>query len=182
MRWSIAELDARWLALPPAPRERGRIVQVCVRPDVDQRAFPGAVELCPRRGAIGDRWERRTWKHLPDGSPDPRVQVAMIEQRTLRWLQELTGCTHHPGDTFIVDLDLGTPHLPLGARLRVGEAVIEISDVENDACAKFARHYGADVFEWIRAAGNREKRLRGLFARVVTGGFVRDGDAAGVVR
>ena len=60
--------------------------------------------------------------------------------------------------------------------------MIEIADVENDACAKFAQHYGADVFQWIRATGNREKRLRGLFARVITGGGVRDGDAVRVVR
>jgi hypothetical protein len=182
MRWTIAELDARWSALPPAPREHGRVAQVCVRPGVDQRAFPGRVELCPRRGAIGDRWEHRTWRHLPDGSPDPRVQVAMMEQRTLRWLQEITGCTHHPGDTFIVDLDLGTTHVPVDARLRLGSAVVQVADVENDACAKFARHYGDDVFQWIRAPANREKRLRGLFALVVSGGTVRDGDAVEVVR
>ena len=86
------------------------------------------------------------------------------------------------GDTLIVDLDLSTQHLPAGVRVQVGEAVVEISDVENDACAKFAQHYGADVFQWIRAGGNREKRLRGLFARVISGGWVRDGDAVRVVR
>jgi hypothetical protein len=176
-RWSIAELDARWVALAPSPRDLGRVVQVCVRPDLDQRAFPGAVELCPRRGAVGDRWERRTWVHLPDGRPDPRVQVAMMEARTLRWLQDLTGCAHHPGDTLIVDFDLGVENLPAGTHLRVGAAVVEIADIENDACAKFAQHYGMDVLAWIRAPANRAKRLRGLFARVVAGGGVREGDA-----
>ena len=58
----------------------------------------------------------------------------------------------------------------------MGDAVVEISDVENDACAKFARHYGDDVFQWIRAPANRGHRLRGLFARVISGGWVRDGD------
>jgi MOSC domain-containing protein YiiM len=32
------------------------------------------------------------------------------------------------------------------------------------------------VFEWIRRPENRPRRLRGLFARVVTGGTVTLGD------
>jgi MOSC domain-containing protein YiiM len=152
-------------------------MQVCVRPAVDQREFPAVLELCPHRGAVGDRWERRTWRHLPDGSPDPRVQVAVMDHRLLDFLQALTGCHHHPGDTLIVDLALDVASLPVGARLQVGSAVIEVSDIENDGCAKFGAHYGNDVLAWIRAPANRARRLRGLFARVVTGGHVCPGDA-----
>jgi MOSC domain-containing protein YiiM len=119
--------------------------------------------------------------HLPDGSPDPRVQVAIAESRTIRFLQQLTGSGHHPGDTLVVDLDLSAGHLPAGARLRVGGAMVEVSDVENDGCAKFAKHYGDDVLAWIRAAENRDRRLRGLFARVIEGGTVRDGDPIAVI-
>lgn len=178
---TVAELDARWSIVPSAPRDHGNVVQVCVRPDLDQRAFPESIELCPKRGAIGDRWERRTWMHLEDGSPDPRVQVAVASGRMMNFLRSLTGCDHHPGDTFIVDLDLSVGNLPVGTRLAAGSAVIEVSDVENDACAKFATHFGSDVFSWIRADTNREKRLRGLFARVVTGGVVRNGDEVRIV-
>lgn len=177
MAWTIPELDARWRALPAAPRERGQVVQVCVRPDLDQRAFPDVLELSVERGAIGDRWERRTWMYLPDGRPDPRVQVAVANAATIRLLQQLTGCAHHPGDTLLVDFDLSASTLPVGARLRVGTTVIEVSDVENDACAKFAKHFGADVLAWIRAPENRALRLRGLFARVTVSGQVRNGDA-----
>lgn len=186
MPWTPAELDARFAAYLAARVRRatgqvGQVVQVCVRPDLDQRAFPERVELCPRRGAIGDRWERRTWMYLADGSPDPRVQVAMMDVSVLEFLQDLTGCGHHPGDTLVVDLDLGAAQLPVGTHLHVGEAIIEISDVENDACVKFARHYGGEVWAWIRDPANRARRLRGLFARVIAGGVVRAGDAV-VVR
>ena len=182
MPLSAAELDSRLAALPPSPRGHGRVTQVCVRPDLDRRAFPETLELCPRRGAIGDRWERRTWKHLPDGSPDPRVQVAIAHAPTIALIQQLTGDAGHPGDTLLVDLDLGVAHLPLGTRLRVGTAEIEVSDVENDGCAKFAVRHGADVLAWIRDPLNRPRRLRGLFARIVHGGQVRAGDAIEVVR
>lgn len=177
MPWSLEDLDARFAALPPSPCERGAVVQICVRPDIDRRHFPETLDLSETRGAIGDRWERRTWLYLSDGRPDPRVQVALMNSRTLSWLQQLTGCTHHPGDTLLVDFDLSKSNLPNGSRLRVGSAVLEISDVVNDACAKFAAHYGRDVFQWIRHAPNRSRRLRGVFARIVTSGQVRRGDA-----
>ena len=179
MPWSPADLDARWTAHQTllSPRDPASVMRTCVRPDLGQRAYPEVLEMCPRRGAIGDRWERRTWMHLPDGSPDPRVQVALIDHRMVAFLQRLTGCTHHPDDTLLVDLDLHEEHLPAGSRLQVETAIIEISDVENDGCAKFAVHYGKDVLAWIRAPGNRPRRLRGAFARVVRGGMVRAGDA-----
>ncbi len=119
--------------------------------------------------------------HLSDGRPDPRVQVAMMDVHLLRFLQDLTGCAHHPGDTLLVELNLEAAHLPTGARVRVGGAVLEISDVENNACAKFAHHYGTDVLAWMREPANRERRLRGVFARVAGGGRVREGDPVQVL-
>src|SRR5690606_20157221 len=118
MRWTFAELDQRLAAHVAAHPAVGRVAQVCVRPDLDQRYFPEAVELSPERGAHGDRWERRTWRHLPDGRPDPRVQVALMDARVLAFLQELTRCVHHPGDTLLAELDLAEEQLPAGTRLR----------------------------------------------------------------
>ena len=176
MPWSTADLDSRWADVLPSPQNTGSVTQVCVRPDLNQRVFPDDLHLDPKRGAVGDRWERRTWIYLPDGRPDPRVQVAMMNSRMLTFLQTLTGCCHHPGDTLLVDLDLSARHLPVGTQVRAGSATLEISDVENDACAKFALHYGNDVLAWIRNPQNRERRLRGVFARVVSEGVVRNGD------
>lgn len=174
--WTIEEWDTRWAAIRGTPRGAPRVTQVCVRPGPDARSFPDTLHLDPDRGALGDRWERRTWMHLPDGRPDPRVQVAIADQRLISFVQELTSCTRHPGDTFLVDLDLSEEALPAGARLAVGSAEVVVSDVENDACAKFALHHGADVLAWIRAPHNRALRLRGLFARVHRAGAVRRGD------
>lgn len=182
MTWTPAELDARLARVPPPPRELGRVVQLCIRPGVDQRAFPEMLELSPERGAAGDRWERRTWMHLADGRPDPRVQVAVAHAATIEALQELSGDRTHPGDTLLVDLDLSAGNLPIGTRLAVGTAVLEVSDVENDACAKFAARHGHDILAWIRARENRLRRLRGVFARVVRAGVVRRGDEIRVLR
>ncbi|RME71489.1 MAG: hypothetical protein D6781_04180 [Verrucomicrobia bacterium] len=179
---ALETLEQRWSAAPASPVDRGRVVQVCVRPDLDRRMYPEVLELCPLRGAVGDRWERRTWMYLPDGRPDPRVQVAVANWRMIEFVQRLAGSDHHPGDTLLVDLDLGADNLPVGVQVRVGTAVIEVSDVENGGCAKFAQHFGEEVLRWIRLPDNRTRRLRGLFARVVSAGTVRAGDVVCVQR
>ncbi len=177
---TLAELERRFAALPPRPQRAARVDALNVRPGPDLREARDEILLDPVRGAVGDRWERKTWLYLPDGSPDPRVQVAVCNSAVLALMQEATGVNHHPGDTLFTELDLSEENLPAGSRLRVGEAVIEVSDVENDACAKFAAQYGEAVFRWIRLPENRARRLRGLFARVIVGGRVRCGDAVRV--
>jgi len=171
------ELDALYRALPPRPLDAARVDSLNVRPGpVGQREERDQIELDTARGAIGDRWERKTWLYLPDGRPDPRVQLALCNTSLLALMQRATGTQHHPGDTIFTNLALSATKLPAGSRLRVGTAIIEISDVENDACAKFAAHYGDVIFNWIRRPDNRSLRLRGAFARVVTAGIIRLGD------
>jgi len=176
MAVTVALLESLYRALSPCPTSVARVNALCVRPGPDQREDRMVIEFHPVHGAIGDRWARKTWLYLPDGRPDPRVQVAVCNSAILAMLQQATGVNHHPGDTVFTDLDLTTGNLPVGSRLQVGDAVLEISDVENDACAKFALHYGAAVFEWIRLPKNRPLRLRGLFASIVEGGTARVGD------
>ncbi|MFT3870834.1 MAG: hypothetical protein QM715_20465 [Nibricoccus sp.] len=172
-----ADLDVLYHALPPRPTRTGRVESLNVRPGpAGEREAREKIQLDPARGAIGDRWERKTWLHLPDGRPDPRVQLALCNTSLLALMQQAAGTQHHPGDTLFTNLDLSVNHLPVGSRLRAGTAIIEISDVENDACAKFAAHYGDVIFQWIRRPDNRPLRLRGCFARVVECGVVSVGD------
>lgn len=173
---TIEELDRLYQALPPRPTDSARVDSLNVRPGPNLREPRESLELDPLRGAIGDRWERKTWLYLPDGRPDPRVQIALCSTPLLALIQAATGVRHHPGDTISTALDLTAYNLPVGTRLKIGTAVIEISDVENDACTKFATHYGAVVLDWIRLPKNRNLRLRGAFAKVVSGGTVHRGD------
>jgi len=176
MTLTVALLEDLYLALPPRPRAAAQVNALCVRPGPDLREERTSLDFHPERGAMGDRWEQKTWLYLSDGRPDPRVQIAVCNSAVLAMIQEATGVSHHPGDTVFTDLDLSAENLPAGSRIRIGAAILEISDVENDACAKFAKHYGANVLEWIRLPKNRSSRLRGLFAQVVAGGRVEVGD------
>ena len=80
------------------------------------------------------------------------------------------------GDNLVVDLDLGTDNLPAGQRLRVGDAVLEMTDAPHTGCNKFVARFGRDAAVFVNAAERRALRLRGRYARIVQAGTVRVGD------
>jgi MOSC domain-containing protein YiiM len=82
------------------------------------------------------------------------------------------------GDQLYVDLDLSVDALPAGSRLAIGDqAVIEVTDQPHTGCAKFAARFGRDAHKVVWTDEGKRLRLRGLNARVVVGGTVRQGDA-----
>ena len=76
-----------------------------------------------------------------------------------------------------IDLDLRQENLPAGTRLQVGSATLEVSEMPHTGCAKFTARFGSDATRFVNSTENRELRLRGMNARVVTPGTVRPGDA-----
>lgn len=161
-----------------APTPLGRIDHCINRPSGGVHTPVDALYLDPVEGIRGDRWRETAWLRLPDGSPDPRVQVSLTNTRVM---QCFTGAepdaVFRCGDNLYTDLNLTEAHLPVGTRLQVGEAVIEVSDVVNDACGKFAQRFGAEAFQCVRRPENHSLRLRGIFCRVVESGWVRVGAA-----
>ena len=79
------------------------------------------------------------------------------------------------GDQLFADLDLSIVNLPTGSRLRVGEAVIEITSRPHLGCAKFKARFGEAALDFVNSPSGRELRLRGANARIVTGGLIRIG-------
>jgi MOSC domain-containing protein YiiM len=85
------------------------------------------------------------------------------------------------GDNFLVDLDLSEAALPVGARLRVGGAVLEVSAEPHTGCKKFRERFGGEALRWVNHRDNRALRLRGVNCRVVADGEVAVGDAVEVI-
>jgi MOSC domain-containing protein YiiM len=82
------------------------------------------------------------------------------------------------GDQLYVDLDLSHDNLPAGTRIAVGEEVVlEVTRKPHAGCRKFLRRFGPEVVAFVNSDEGTRLRLRGLNARVVTGGVVRPGDA-----
>lgn len=173
---SRSELEANMSTLTAAPKNNVPIDCICVRPDFSERHVLDKVYLSRSEGVVGDRWKRITWIYLENGESDPRIQVSLTNSRILKFISKAQQAITLTGDNFVADIDCSEANMPVGQRLKLGEAVIEVSDVYNDACKKFAVRYGGEVMEWIRDPAYRHLRLRGIFARIVQSGWVTEHD------
>jgi MOSC domain-containing protein YiiM len=160
-----------------SPKDAGTLEAIVIRPASGQRERPAKARLTAEGGVEGDRWAATSWLKLPDGRPDPRVQVAVMNARILRLLAGDEERISLAGDNLIVDFDLSEANVPVGQKLAVGEVVIQVSDQAHTGCGKFQQRYGKDAVQYINAPRGRSLRLRGLFASIVQGGTVREGDS-----
>jgi hypothetical protein len=68
-----------------SPQDRGSLEAIVIRPRVDERELRQAARLSPEAGLEGDRWLGSSdGLLLPDGRPDPRAQVSLMNARILR--------------------------------------------------------------------------------------------------
>lgn len=160
------------LAAPAA----GTVHMLCTRPDHNKRVFPDHIALSRAGGVAGDFEMSKPWLTLPDGRPDPRIQVSILPLRVLDLVWRNREKTAHPGDTMIADLDMTEANLPAGCLIRVGSAVLRVSDLWNEGCAKWKVRYGRPAYNWTAAAQHEGYRLRGILCSIEEDGEVRIGD------
>jgi len=158
-----------------SPRDRGRGELITRRPEVDVREVVDEATLDPERGLVGDNWE--TKPSLATGAPNPLAQLTLMNARDTALVAGERERWPLAGDQLYVDLDLSYENLPPGTRLSVGEAVIEVTGEPHLGCGKFAARFGVDALKLVNSAVGRELNLRGVNARVISGGTVRAGDA-----
>jgi hypothetical protein len=171
--------DALLAALPhvlAAPKNAARIQQLCFRPARNERTFPESLTLTRAAGVPGERWLTEPWLRLPDGAPDPDIQVSILPARVLELVWQPGDAAPHPGDTMVADMDMSVANLPPGTLLQAGTATLRVSGVFNDGCVKWKTRYGAAAKDWITAPGHPDLRLRGILCAVVQDGTVRVGD------
>jgi MOSC domain-containing protein YiiM len=80
------------------------------------------------------------------------------------------------GDNLFVDLDISASNLPLGTRLRVGQALVEVTPKPHNGCLKFKERFGQDALRWVNAKPTRDQNLRGLYWKVIDAGEAAVGD------
>jgi hypothetical protein len=173
---TVAECDAALDHILAAPNNSATIGQLCFRPDFGLRTFPDALDMTVDQGIIGERWAKKPWLTLPNGEPDPRIQVSIFSKRVMDLCWRDPANTVHPGDPIIVDMNLSVANLPTGTRLQAGSAILEVSDKFNTACIKWRDRYGDDSLRWINRRDNRDFRLRGILCKIVRDGTVKVGD------
>lgn len=171
----MQELDAGLAAAGRSPSRVGTVEMIVRRPEVDAREVLEQGELVVGEGLAGDNYLVRGSTKTPDGSAHPEAQLNVMNSRILDTITA-GDRTRWPlaGDQFLVDLDLSVANLPVGTRLQLGSAVIEVAAKPHNGCAKFAQRFGQDAARWVNRS--KEQRRRGLNAIVVEPGSVHAGD------
>ena len=172
----MIELEAGLDEIRSAPTDHGRVELVVRRPAVDEREVLSEAVLDPDEGLVGDTWRVRPSSTSADGGPHPDMQLNVMSARVAALVAGDLERWPLAGDQLYVDLDLSEATLPPGTRLGIGSAVIEITAQPHRGCAKFASRFGREALRFVNSAIGRELRLRGVNAKVVTGGTIRPGD------
>ena len=175
------QLTAGMDHLLSAPAEAGTLDLVVRRPRHGEREVLPEGVLDEAGGLIGDNWLARARPRAVAEGRHLKAQVTVMGSRMIGLLADDDAERALAGDQLYVDLDLSQTNLPPGARIALGDpknggAVIEVSDKPHTGCAKFLRHFGEEAGTFINSDVGRQLRLRGLNARVVSGGTVRPGD------
>ena len=169
---TLPELMAALPHILAAPKDDAPIHSLCLRPAYGLRNFPTRITMTRAFGIPGERWATAPWLKLPDGTPDPRIQVSILPTRVMDLVWRDREGTAHPGDPIVSDLNCSLANLPAGTLLQAGTAVLRVSDHFNEACAKWKVRYGADARAFIDAPGHPKLRLRGILCSVEVDGEV----------
>lgn len=140
------------------------------------RELVETVEVVPERGIVGDRWS-----DSPYATPGNEVSLVNVHMLSAIGGGDMDRMVLS-GDNLQVDLDLSRENLPVGTRLLVGTAVLEVGEVEHQPCLLFVERFGVKATKRVARANRLGLRGRGVLCHVRTGGRIDVGDAIRVER
>ena len=170
---SLDALEAGLRALPQAPKDSGRLVLIVRRRADGVRETLDRVHLSLEEGVPGDGWSRRPPRN-------PEAQLAVMRSDVAELIANGQPLTVF-GDNLFVELDITAANLPLGTRLRVGAAIVEVTPKPHNGCHKFKGRFGEDALRFVQAPPTRDQNLRGIYWKVVEPGEAAAGDAIDVL-
>ncbi len=131
---------------------------VCISEKKGERKKPvEAVELRENHGIVGD-----------GHAGDWHRQVSLLAQESIDKMRAM-GLDVNAGDFAenITTTGIDLVALPIGSRLQVGEALLEVTQIGKECHTRCAIYY---------QAGDCVMPKEGIFARVITGGVIKPGD------
>jgi hypothetical protein len=170
---SRPELEAAIAALPPAPRDEGRVALLVARGPRGERTLHAEALLRRDEGMPGDRW-------FGQGRYGPEYQLATMRADFARVIANGQPLELH-GDNLFVELDLSLENLPAGSLLRLGECLLSVTPQAHNGCKKWVQRFGLAPMQMNLHPAYRHLRLRGIYLRVLEDGRVRPGDRAAVL-
>ena len=164
-----AELQEGLAHIAGSPRDDGTVEMIVRRPTVDVREVVVSARIESGLGLEGDSWGSR-----PHPSSD--AEITIMNARCVALLAGDEDRWPLAGDQLYVDMDISIVNLPADSRLRVGTALLEVSDKPHTGCSKFSARFGDEALAFVNSDEGKAMRLRGMNCRVVQGGLVRTGD------
>lgn len=155
------------------PRDRGTLSMIVARQPGNGRQTPPSAVLSSQHGVPGDNWFRTS-----PGTPEAQITMMRID---IARLVANGQPVELAGDNLLVDLDLSVENLPTGTRLRIGEAVLVVTALPHNGCAKFRQRFGDGALKLTEDRRWRHLRLRGIYATVIEEGEVVVGDLVEVL-
>ena len=175
---STEELEQGLDIIRQSPQDEGVLKLIVRRPDVDQRESITTGHLDVSDGLVGDNWHSRGSRHMPDGAPDPDMQLNIMNSRVVEIVANGLERRELAGDQLYIDMDLSTENLPAGTRLALGEAIVEVTEPPHTGCKKFAARFGREAVLFVNAGFGKTQNFRGICAKVIQSGDIKTGDIA----
>ena len=169
----LATLEFKLGALAPSPTDNGRVARMFRRNEGGLREELDSSHLTPQEGIPGDSWGRAEHR-----KPEAQITAVQSNVAILIGNGQPFGLF---GDGLFLDLNLSAKNLPVGSRLRLGEAVVEVTPKPHNGCKKYLARFGAGALQFVSKPELRHLNLRGIYLRVIEAGAVRKGDGATVL-
>lgn len=142
----------------------GKVIAICMSEKKGtQKQNVGQAMLMEDHGVVGDahagKWHRQVSLLSHDKIEAFRMLGAEVDDGAF-------------GENIVVE-GIDFAQLPVGTRLRVGEALLEMTQIGKEC------HHGCSIFQKM---GDCIMPREGVFARVLAGGIVKAGDEMHVER
>lgn len=175
---TMEQLEESLDHLRQSPKDNGSLQLIVRRPQIETREVLEEGQLDIELGLVGDNWSTRGSSSTADRSANPEMQINIMNARVVALVAQLKERWPLAGDQLFIDMDLSKANLPVGSRISIGSAVIEVTAPPHLGCRKFVSRFGLDAMKFVNAPVGKELCLRGINARVVESGVILVGDVA----
>ncbi len=170
------ELEAGLEHIRCSPKDHGTLELIVRRPRNGEREILQEATLDPVAGLVGDNWDTRNPHPAARTESPVDRQLTIMNARATALVAQVKDRWALAGDQLYLDLDLSDENLPVGSRLVLGTAVVEITPPPHLGCKKFTARFGVEATKFVNSPEGKRLHLRGVNAKVLQAGTIRVGD------